>query len=135
MPLTEDRNTPRREGDDFVYPMAASITIFAGSLVMLNASGDATKGAVATGQIAVGRAEHRATNGAVAGAETIRVRPGVYRWRNSAAGDAITKAHIGDTVFIADDDQVALTNGSSTRSAAGVVVDVDAQGVWVRTGI
>ena len=40
--LTEDRNTPRRQGDDFVFPMAASVTIFAGALVMLDAAGNAT---------------------------------------------------------------------------------------------
>jgi len=133
--LTADRNTPRREGDDLVYPMAANVTIFAGALVMLNAAGDATRGAAATGQIAVGCAQEAKTNGAVAAAESIRVRPGVFRWANSSAGDLITKAHIGDDCFIVDDDQVALTNGSATRSVAGKIVDVDALGVWVLIGI
>lgn len=132
--LTRDRNTPVREGDEFVYPMAASVTIFAGGLVMLNAAGDATPGRTATGQIACGVAQEQKTNGAVIGAETIRVRRGVYRFSNSTAGDAITKAHIGDPCFIVDDDQVALTNGTNTRSQAGTIVDVDAQGVWVRIG-
>lgn len=133
--LTKDRSTPERNGDDFVFPMAASVTIFAGGIVMLDAAGNATPGRTATGQIAVGRAEETKTNGAVAAAETIKVRKGVFRYANSASGDAITKAHIGDDCFIVDDDQVALTNGSNTRSRAGRIMDVDAQGVWVAIGL
>jgi hypothetical protein len=34
-------------------------------------------------------------------------------------------------VFIVDDETVAKTNGSSTRSVAGICRGVDAQGVWV----
>jgi hypothetical protein len=132
--LTRDRNTPSREGDEFVFPMAANVTIFAGGLTMLNAAGDATPGRPATGQIACGVAQETKVNGAVIGAETIRVRRGVFRFSNSAAADLITKAHIGDPCFIVDDDQVALTNGTNTRSQAGTIVDVDAQGVWVRIG-
>ena len=36
--------------------------------------------------------------------------------------------------YVVDDETVAKTNGTNTRSRAGVVVDVDAQGVWVTTG-
>ena len=133
--LATPRNTPERDGAVFVFPMAASVTIFAGALVMLNASGNATPGAVATGQIAVGRAEETVTNGATAAAAVVAVKAGVFRWGNSASADAITKAHIGDTCFIVDDQTVALTDGTSTRSAAGTIVDVDDAGVWVRTGL
>ncbi len=132
--LTRDRNTPARAGDEFVYPMAANVTIFAGGLVMLNAAGDATPGRAAAGQIFCGVAQEAKVNGAVVGAETIRVRPGVFRFSNSAAADLITRAHIGDPCFAVDDDQVASTNGGATRSIAGTIVDVDAVGVWVRIG-
>jgi hypothetical protein len=135
MPLTEDRNTPRREGVEFSYPMAANITIFGGALVMLNASGLATRGAAATGQRAAGVALERKTNGATAGATSVRVAPGVYCFRNSTAGDEIVQADVGAQCFIADDDQVAKTNGSSTRSVAGIVMAVEAAGVWVRVGL
>jgi hypothetical protein len=135
MALSADRNTPRREGLDYVYPMAASVTIYAGALVMLNASGHARPGATATGQRAVGVAQERKANGSTAGAETIRVWPGVFRFDNSTAGDAIAQADVGADCFIVDDERVAKTNGSSTRSVAGKVVAVDAQGVWVKIGI
>ncbi|WP_194745728.1 hypothetical protein [Thermaurantiacus tibetensis] len=134
MPLTEDRNTPRREGVELSIPMAANTTIFGGALVMLNASGLATRGAVATGQRAVGVALERKTNGAVAGAERIRVAPGIYRFRNGTGADEIVQADVGAPCFILDDDQVAKTNGGGTRSAAGTVIAVEPAGVWVRIG-
>jgi hypothetical protein len=133
--LTADRNTPRREGLDYSDPVAANVTIFAGALVMLNASGNATPGTAATGQIARGVAVEKVQNGATAGAVQVKTRPGVYRFLNSASADEITRAHIGDECFIVTDSQVALTNGGSTRSVAGRVVQVDAQGVWVQVGI
>lgn len=129
--LAADRNTPERLGDDFEFPVAAATKIYAGAIVMLNASGDATKGATATGQTCVGRAEEQVDNTGAAGAKTVKVRKGVFRWANSAAGDAITRAEIGDTCYIVDDQTVAKTDGTGTRSAAGKIVDVDADGVWV----
>jgi hypothetical protein len=39
--LTADRDTPMRDGDSYSYPMAAATEIFAGSLVVLDASGNA----------------------------------------------------------------------------------------------
>ena len=38
---------------------------------------------------------------------------------------------IGKDCFIVDDQTVAKTNGANTRSRAGKVFDVDADGVWV----
>ena len=133
--LTADRNTPERAGDDFVFDMAANTTVYAGSLVMLDTSGNVTKGATAVNMIAAGRADEQKTNGAVVGAEKLRVRKGIFRWVNSAAADLITKAEIGDDCYIVDDQTVAKTSATNTRSRAGRVVDVDALGVWVATGL
>lgn len=129
--LTEDRNTPRREGEEFVYGVKASVTIYAGALVVLQ-GGFARPGRTATGDVAVGRAEQRAAGGASDGATKVRVSRGVFRFGNSASSDEITAADIGSTCWIVDDQTVAKTNGSSSRSAAGTVMDVDALGVWVR---
>ena len=130
--LSADRNTPIRTAEDFEFPVAASTLIYAGSLVCINASSLATKGAVATTLKAVGVSEHRADNsGGVAGAIRVRCRKGPHRFANSAAADAITLADVGNDCFIVDDQTVAKTNGSNTRSVAGKVFDVDADGVWV----
>ena len=133
--LTKDRNTPSRAGEDFVFPVAAATTIWAGALMVLDALGNAKPGAVATGLIAVGRAEEQVDNSAGAAADlTVKVRRGLYRWGNSSSTDEITKAEIGDACYIVDDQTVAKTDASGTRSPAGFVEDVDAQGVWVLTG-
>lgn len=132
MALTADRNTPYREGKLEGHPVLAATTIYGGSLVCLNAAGWAVPGATDTTLIAVGRAEFRADNSAGANGDlTVEVRRGVFRFKNSSAGDAITRAEIGDTAYIVDDETVAKTDGTGTRSAAGTIRDVDAQGVWI----
>lgn len=128
MVLAADRNTPRREGDLFDYPVAAATEIFAGSLVVLDSSGNAEPGSTATGKVAVGRAEEYVSNPGAAGAEVVKVRAGVFRWDN---GDSITRAEIGDTAYVVDDETVS--KDGSGKSPAGRIVDVDAGGVWVRT--
>lgn len=135
MALSKDRNTPERAGDEFYLPMADDANIHAGGIVMLNATGYAVQGATATGQIAAGRAEESVdnTNGGDGG-KNIKVKRGVFKYKNSASGDAITIAEIGDNCYIVDDETVAKTNGTNTRSVAGVIVGVDSDGVWVRMG-
>ena len=129
--LAADRNTPRAEGDVKSLLMSASL-IYAGAIVCRNATGYATKGAVATTLIGVGRADERVDNASgAAGDKRIRVRTGVFRYLNSAAGDLITIADIGKSAYIVDDQTVAKTNGTNTRSIAGFVFDVDDVGVWV----
>ena len=132
MPLATDRNTPMRQ-PGIQSGLAAAVLIYAGALVMRNAAGYITKGAAATGSVGVGRAEERVDNSAgSAGDKSVEFRPGTFRFKNSASTDAITIAEIGDVCWIVDDETVAKTSGSGARSPAGIIADVDAQGVWVR---
>lgn len=134
--LTKGRDTKMQLGDIQEHPVLASTNIFAGALVVLNAAGFAIPGATATGLIAVGRAEAGADNSNGANsAINAKVRSGVFRFENSAAADEITRAEIGDDCYIVDDQTVAKTDGGSTRSVAGKVVQVESQGVWVRIGL
>jgi len=134
--LSADRATPQRDGLDRALPVAGSVTIHAGSLVVLSASGHAQPGdAAAATHIALGRAEERVDNAAGSdGDATVRVQRGIFRWANSAAADAIDLTHIGSPCYVVDDQTVAATDDTGARSAAGTVFDVDAQGVWVVTG-
>lgn len=132
MPLSADRNTPYRAGDYFEFAPAAGQTIYRGAIVALNASNQLVRGAAATGLRCIGVAENSTLDQGYAGLGRIRAKRGLFRFRNSAAGEAITLADVGNTCFIADDDQVQRTNGTNTRSACGVVRDVDADGVWVQ---
>lgn len=130
--LTEDRDTPRRDGVQFDFPVAAGTKIYAGALVAMNSAGYATKGAVSTTLRGVGVAEEQVDNSAGSnGDKRVKVRRGTFRFANSSSGDAITLADVGSDCYIVDDQTVAKTNGSNTRSIAGKVSDVDAQGVWV----
>jgi hypothetical protein len=131
--LTSDRNTPRYQGEIRRGTVAAANLIYAGALVMRNAAGHLVKGQTAAGLVGVGRAEERVdnTNGAD-GAVSLDYRPGCYRYANSGGADEITAADIGGKAYAVDDQTVAKTDGGSSRSPAGIIDDVDAQGVWVR---
>lgn len=131
--LAEDRDTIMRDGSTYSYQVEAAKLIYAGSLVVLNASGYAEPGTTATGKIAVGRAEVQIDNSlGDAGDLSVTVREGVFQFANSADADLITIAEIGDACFIVDDQTVAKTSGGNTRSIAGVIRDVDSNGVWVQ---
>lgn len=134
--LTEDRNTPQSIGDVEAYGVDGGSKIFAGSIVVLNALGFAAPGSTATGLVTVGRADEQVDNtDGSDGDLKVKVRRGVFRFANSAGADEITAAEIGDDCYIVDDQTVAKTDGTSTRSVAGKVVQVDTLGVWVKLGI
>lgn len=131
--LNQDRNTPRLDGDLRHGLVAAASLIYAGAIVMRAADGYLHEGHTATGMVGVGRAEARVDNRlGVDGDEDLTYRPGIYKFANSAAADAITLAEIGDVAFVVDDQTVAKTDGGGTRSPAGIIDGVDADGVWVR---
>ncbi len=132
--LTADRATPDRRTELLELPAAAAKKFYAGAMAALDAAGRATPGATATTLKGLGRVEVFADNSAgAAGDITVKIRRGCFRWANSASGDLITTADIGSDCYIVDDQTVAKTNGTNTRSVAGKVHDVDALGVWVRS--
>jgi hypothetical protein len=131
MGLSVDRNTPQRNADDFVVPVDAGMHCFAGGLAVL-AAGYAQPASTALNLIAIGIFEENVDNSlGNAGDLTAKVRSGCFRFNNSANADAITLANVGNVAFIVDDETVAATDGGSTRSPAGKIVDVDDLGVWV----
>jgi len=132
MPLTQDRNTPIRASEDFEFGVAASTKLYAGGIACINAGGYLTKGAASTTLKAVGVTQAQADNSSGAdGAIKGKVRRGCFKFANSASGDLISTADVGSDCYIVDDQTVAKTNGSSTRSVAGKVRAVDSDGVWV----
>lgn len=134
--LTSNRNTPMllspapapRPG-----PIAAGEVIYAGAQVMRNATGYLVAGATATGLIGAGRAEAYVDNsGGADGDAFVEAAEGIARYANSASTDEITIADIGRVCYAVDDQTVAKTDGTATRSPAGTVHDIDEWGVWVR---
>lgn len=129
--LSAQRDTKQRSGAVADRGVAAAAVIHAGAMVALNAAGDLVPFSVATTLKSDGVAQISATGSAVAGEVRCTVERGTFRFENSAAGDLITKADIGNDCWGVDDQTVAKTNGGATRSIAGKIFDVDAQGVWV----
>ena len=131
---TKDRYTQEVTGRTRAFNMAAAAKVFAGTIAVIDASGNVNKGITSTTVKAVGvfRAPYDNTGGA-AGAVVAEATLGIFGpFANSAAGDLIAAADVGSTCYIVDDQTVAKTNGTSTRAAAGVVHQVEAAGVWVR---
>jgi hypothetical protein len=129
--LTDNRSTKQLAAGDRSGLLGANQTIYAGSLLMRNVAGQLIKGALATGSFGAGRAEAPGLS-TTAGVTPQTFREGVFQYANSASGDLIAIADIGTVCYIVDDQTVAKTSASATRSPAGIVVDVDANGVFVR---
>jgi hypothetical protein len=143
--LTNSRKTPQYgAGESMVKgidaPMKASTRIYNGALVARDATGYAQPaGLIAGGServLGVACAEVDNSAGA-AGALRVPLRRGAFGFKNSAAGDLITFADVGDIVYVVDDQTVAKTDGTGARIAAGVVVGIDqADGlVMVEVGV
>lgn len=129
----------------FVVPVTAGVTILQSALVILDdgfaRAARAGQGADTPAQAAdalthvcVGVALDTVTGGSSNGDVELDVDRGCYGFANSSAGDLITKADIGKSAFIVDDQTVAKTSASSTRARAGVIEDVTDEAVWVSIG-
>ena len=129
---TQNRNTPNRLGCRRALAVAASTMCYAGTIAVMNASGFAEPASTATGLVALGVFTSQVDNAAGAnGDQVAEFERGYFRFANSAAADEITATDIGSLCYLVDDQTVALTDGTSTRSIAGIVDDVDELGVWV----
>ncbi|HTF96506.1 MAG TPA: hypothetical protein VL995_10260 [Cellvibrio sp.] len=135
MALSADRQIKRRDGVNYSDPVAANTRIFLGALVVLNAAGNAAPGSAATGLKARGVALDQVDNlTGAAGDKRVETRTGVFPFKNSSSADLIARADIGADCYIVDDETVAKTSASNTRSIAGKIVDIDSAGVWVKIG-
>lgn len=135
--LTAERPQTTRLGDAtrpplWKLPVKANTKIWAGSLIVVDA-GYAAPGRTATGLIVAGRAEQTSDNtGGAAGAKIVEARRGVFKFNNSSSGDAIAQADVGKICYIVDDQTVALTDATGTRSRAGMIYQVESDGVLVQ---
>jgi len=110
----------------FYLPVAASTTIYQGSLVTVNSSGYAIPAVAGTGGTVVGRCasgpggQSVFANGTTAGAISVTVEPGCFMWDNP---DPLTFANFGAKVYAVTDHGVTATAGSN--AAAGFFVGLD----------
>jgi hypothetical protein len=106
-------------------PMAASTTIYFGTLVASDASGNAVPASSSTAQKVWGRCEKQVVNSGIAGAATITFKPGVFAFNNSTGVDLIAASNVGAYCYVVDDNTVALTDGGGARQIAGQIFPFD----------
>jgi hypothetical protein len=112
-------------------PLAAGV-FYKGAIIVFDQSDSKVKpGITSTTCIALGRCEEYVALGSTVNG--IKVRSGIFGpFANSASADLIANDDAGKLCYIVDDNTVALTSGTSTRSVAGTVYKVDANSkVWV----
>ena len=118
------------------YPVNGGDIILQGTLACLNTEGNLVPAVTATGLVCVGRAEASAiATGLVDGVLRLDVREGIYPWFSGTSADLILADDVGKNCYIIDNQTVGLTSGTNTRSPAGVIYRVDADGVWVKSSI
>lgn len=134
MALRADRNTRRREAELVYVPLKAGAKSYAGGIAVAD-GGYAAPGAAAAGLIALGRFEESVDNsdGADGAVQALVRMRGCFLYDNSAT-DAVGAAHVGGPCYIVDDETVAGTSGGGERPAAGTVIAVSDDGVWVDFG-
>jgi hypothetical protein len=126
---TEGRNTKRRNPDRVSLLVDTGVTVLAGTMVaVLTATGEAVAGGAASSGNVIGVAETTVTGD---GVERVDARFGCFQFANSASTDLIAAGDIGGIAYVVDNQTVAKTDNGGARKIAGVIVDVDAAGVWV----
>jgi len=115
------------------WDAAATQVFYQGAIVIVKTDGFAYVGVTGTGHKVIGVcACELDTTGLADGAKSVIIEPGTWGdFTNSATTDAIATDDRGKTCYVVDDDTVALTDGGSTRSAAGTIFDVADDGTSV----
>jgi hypothetical protein len=125
--ITFDRDTRRRISDEeFHYPVAANIKLFAGGIAGLSSAGylvPASGAGIKSPGVVM---DHVDNTGGIAGAVRARV------WRGVAGleiGTGVDQAAVGTMVYFSDDHTV--TTSAEGNSPAGILLDISDGQAWV----
>lgn len=129
---TQARSVVEQEGVYSEAPIKGATTIHQGALVVTD-SGLAVPGKTATNLIVLGVAVTSVQNTGADGAKRVLAKRGTFKFFNLGA-DAVLMGDVGKDCFIVDDQTVAKSDGGTTRSVAGKIIGVEADGVFVRVG-
>lgn len=111
-----------------VWPVAAGTTIYQGQLVATDSTGNAVNPTATTGLIPRGVAENYAVS---TSDDTQYVRVSAAMHLVATTGTTITGSHRHGLVYYTDNNTVSLSSDSGARSPAGIVADVNDDGVWI----
>lgn len=135
--LTSARNTPEMAdlGRIQAYPVEANTVVYLGSMVALNAAGNAVPASSISGLHLVGRAERvlngipaqNADNtGGAAGAISVVCRRGVFMY--AVNDNSIAQAQVGALAFAVDDNSVSASDGGGATAVAAASFTLPASG-------
>lgn len=134
MALSSERGTLKQARGPRAYPVATAVKTYKGGIAVL-AAGYVKPGVTATGLIAAGLFIETVDNSAGAAGDTrAHVEEGTFLLDVSAT-DPVTQADVGADVYIVDDETIAKTSGTNTRSIAGKLVGVENGMAWVKIGL
>jgi hypothetical protein len=136
MALAKDRKTDQLGTPDIVdpqllsFPVAAATTIWGGSIVATDASGNAVGVTASTALKVWGRCEKQVKNTVAegvgaAGDLSVEVRQGVFAFAVGTGANALTKADVGRIVYASDDQTVNKTDNGGLWPAAGKFFGLD----------
>lgn len=128
--LTADRATKMRDGNDTPVQVAASATIYTGSLVCADADGFAVPAADTAGLRFLGMAIEQKDNSAGADGDlAVVVRSGC---QVLIGGSGLAQTMVGDTLCAADDQTVAAASATTNDIAVGTLAQyVSTTSAWV----
>ena len=126
--LADNRNTPQLGGENPVaaFTVLASEICYAGGIAAADYTDEVQAAADTAGLKVVGRFKKKVDN--TVDGHTAEVETGIFRYTNSSTYP-VPRSAVGQVCYIEDDNIVA---GFSTNLvSAGLVLDVDSDGVWV----
>ena len=129
--LAADKKTEYREGVDISIPVDDGDTIYAGAMVSVNAAGYAVAAGDTASTLFVGIAREQADNSlGLDGAINVTVRRrGLFKM---SFATPITIANVGDSVYIADDQNVDLVGNVTNDIFAGIIAEyIDTTHAWI----
>ena len=132
--LTGNAAIAQRLGDRIGMYAESNQVIYIGALVAVDSYGNlvnAADSAASNQVIGINEAWIDQTGSNYVSNKLARVRTGIYRLAN---GSSFTKANIGQFAYVYDNATVKTSGGTTYGIVAGVIEDVDAQGVWVNIG-
>jgi len=131
MALSKDKGTLQKSGQLLMLAVAAGAVIHGGAIVVIDA-GYANKATTKVGLKFGGIAEEAIDNsGGIDGAKSIEVRRERLFFAKNSTGSPIAQADLLNKCYLEDDETVAKTDGTGTRSLAGRIVEVASNGIWV----
>ncbi|MDH7802245.1 MULTISPECIES: hypothetical protein [unclassified Rhizobium] len=130
--MSQARQPVEVEGLRSTAPVKGATTILQGALVVAE-NGLAVPGKTATGLTILGVSEETVKNTGADGTKKVPFRRGTFGFANHAA-DALAAGDIGKTAYVVDDQTVAKTDGTGTRSAAGKIMHIEGGQIFVRVG-